>query len=365
MRKILFGGSFDPVHNGHLAIAKKAREALKADKVVFLIAKYPRWKEVGTPFFHRLEMLKIALEGISWAEISLVEYQSDQKINYTCDTVEKIVSSSSDEYFFLIGSDQLQQLDRWKRIDELADKVRFVAIRRPGYPLHEENREKYRVEIIDECVDAISSSAIRDFTSLNCPKRVIDYIGKNDLYYIPKIRSYLSARRFNHSLSVADLAYAIAKQNDLDAGKAYIAGLLHDIGKEIPGEEQKEFMKRNYPLYEKTIPTVLYHQFLSEEIAKKEFRIDDAEILEAIRYHATGNRNMNPYARIVYASDKIEPTRGYDSGELIEAMKSDYALGFVRVLEENIRFLQSKNSSYSNPLTRDCISEYLKRGESK
>ncbi len=362
MRKIVFGGSFDPVHFGHLKIADQARKAVQADKVVFLIAKYPRWKEVGTDFFHRLEMLKIALEGIPWAEISLVEYQSEQTVNYTYDSVVRMLSPSG-ETFFLIGSDQLNQLDRWHRIDELAKKVKIVAVRRPDFPICEANRAKYGVEIVAECADPISSSAIRDLRALNCPKSVIDYIGKNNLYYIPKIRAYLSGKRFNHSMSVADLAYAIGEANGLDAPKAYIAGLLHDIGKEIPEEEQRAFMKREYPLYERTLPKALYHQFLSETIVRDAFGIADPEILEAVCYHATGKAKMNPYARIVYASDKIEPTRGYDSGELIRAMKSDYATGFLRVLEENIRFLEAKKSPYKNPLTQSCIYDYLKRGE--
>lgn len=359
MRKIIFGGSFDPIHNGHLQIAKKAKDILKADKVIFLIAKHPRWKDVKSEDNHRLEMLKIALKGFSWAEISLVEYNSQADVNYTYDSILKIKENDDSKLYFLLGSDQLELLDKWYEIDNLTRLVQLVCISRPNFLINRENLEKYHVELIEEEISPMSSTALRNLNNMDCPKEVLDYIVENKLYFYNTLSSYMTEKRLNHTLSVSSLAYDIAISNHLDGHKAYLSALLHDIGKEIDINLQYQYVKDNYPSLVDSIPRVLYHQFYSEKIARETFKIKDQEILDSIKYHATGRENMGVYEKIVYASDKIEPTRGYDSSSLIEECKKDINTGFIDVLKENIKFFEQTNKSYHNKLTDQCIKYYL------
>lgn len=367
MIKIIFGGSFDPIHNGHLQIAKRALEVLKADKVVFMIAKHPRWKDVKSEDNHRLEMLKIALNKLPWAEISLVEYNSSSKVNYSYESVLKYKENDKSKLFFLLGSDQLELLDKWYEIEKLSSLVQLVCICRPNYPLNQTNIVKYNVLVIEEELSSMSSTSLRNLSNLDCPKEVLDYIVENKLYFYDTLSSYMSKRRLNHTLSVASLAYDIAIENHLEGHKAYLASLLHDIGKEIDYNIQYNYVKDRYPQLVNYIPRQLYHQFMSEKIARETFKISDEEILNAIKYHATGREKMGVYEKIVYASDKIEPTRGYDSSSLIKACKEDINSGFKIVLEENIKFLKETNKSYHNQLTDQCIKYYLKgeKDESK
>ena len=81
------------------------------------------------------------------------------------------------------------------------------------------------------------------------------------MYFINKVRYYISDKRYEHSISVALLAYKIAKNNHLDTSKAFIAGLLHDIGKNVREDIQLKYMTNNYPEYAKVIHKALYHQY--------------------------------------------------------------------------------------------------------
>ena len=163
-----------------------------------------------------------------------------------------------------------------------------------------------------------------------------------------------------HTLSVAKLSYEIAKANNIaDSKKVIIAALLHDIGKEVPMEEQKKIMVDNFSEYLDLHP-VIYHQFVSAYLAEKDFGITDKVILDAIKYHTTSNSNMSDVAIIVYCADKIEPTRGFDSKDLINSMKSSVNTGLVDVLRSNIEYYERKGIDYKNKLQMACIKQYLK-----
>ena len=118
-------------------------------------------------------------------------------------------------------------------------------------------------------------------------------------------------------------------------------------------------MARYFPEYI-SMPEFSYHQFVGAYIAQEEFGIEDVFILDAIKYHATGRALMTNLEKIIYAADKIEPTRGYDSSALIEAMKKDYEKGFIEVLKHNKEYLLGQEKDIHNPLTDECMDYYLK-----
>ena len=359
MKTIIFGGSFDPIHNGHLIIAKTALKAINADKVVFLIAKNPRWKDKRTDDEHRFNMVSLAIRDYPNFEISRLELDSSTSVNYTYETILKYNKNEDEELYFLIGYDQLNQLDKWFEIDKLSKLVRFIVYTRPEYELNKTNLEKYDCILINGELSNMSSTKLRELKEVDAPKEVLNYIIDNELYFIPKIKSYINDKRFKHSVSVANLAYHIALNNSLDGSKAYIAGLLHDIGKYIDFAIQEVVAKKYEGLYYQDIPRVLHHQYMGVELARNEFGIDDEEILDAIKYHATGAPNMSKLAKIIYASDKIDPSRGYYSQDMINECLKDINSGFTYVLSENIKYFKTKNMEYKNPLTIQCINYYL------
>jgi len=130
---ILFGGSFDPVHNGHLAIARTVAKALGATKVVLLPAgANPLKPAPGASNQDRLAMLQLATQDDPLFLVSDIELQRTPP-TYTIDTIETLFEKDTpdEKPRFLIGADSLQDLPRWHRLSDLVDHVRFVVACRP------------------------------------------------------------------------------------------------------------------------------------------------------------------------------------------------------------------------------------------
>lgn len=360
---IIFGGTFDPVHNGHLRIALEASLKLNAD-VVFVPSKSPRWKTPLTAVEHRVKMLKIALKNApAGSSISDYELKSNDPINYSIDTVRYFKNKyPKAKLYFLIGADQVNRFAEWKNAEELSKLATVTFVSRPKYKLDELVVQTYNMLDLSYMNSGdVSSTDFREMKTLDIPHDVLEYIEKNRLYYIGKIASFIPEKRLNHSIQVAKLAMTIAKFNKLEhPEKYYFTGLLHDIGKtpNFSGDEAVEFMKKHFPKYV-NLPKFAYHQFIGAYLAEHEFGIKDKEILDAIKCHCTGDENMSTLAMVVYASDKIEPTREFDSRWLINSCLKDWKQGFLDTLEDNKKYLLSHNKDISNELTDKCFKMYL------
>lgn len=207
---------------------------------------------------------------------------------------------------------------------------------------------------------ALSEEENRSLKRISLSKGLIEYIHEHRLFYIEPLASFLNEKRLLHSESVALLSYDIAKSNSLpDPGKAYIAGLLHDIGKYVGEEESLEMMKENGIKEAGKCPPYAYHQFVGALLAKERFAIEDEEILEAISYHCTGKAKMGAIGEIVYSADKIDPLRHWNSKEYIDACLKDYREGFKKVLAANKEFLERQRARTTR-LSEECYEYYLK-----
>jgi len=365
---ILFGGTFDPVHRGHLRIAREASLRYNAD-VVFLPNKTPRWKTPGASAEDRLAMLRLALEedGSPSFRIDDRELKRPEEVSYSIDTIREYRKKYPRyELYFLMGADEVNLFPKWKDAEEIANTVHLIYSGRPKEAIDPEIVKTYHFESLEfNGSGEVSSSAVRTLHSVDVPSKVLTYIEEHQLYFIPKVHSYLKDKRFHHSLSVAHVAYAIAITNHIpDPGRAYIAGVLHDIGKELPPEKSSAIMKEAYPEYV-DYPAFSWHQFTGAYLAEHDFAISDKSILDAIEYHCTGKAHMAPLLKIIFAADKIEPTRGYDSSALIKACLKDYYVGFLKVIQENAKFLDAKGGKDSTELSRECYEEYLSQEKAK
>ena len=133
MRLGLFGGTFDPVHVGHLILAEACREACALDRVWFVVAGTPPHKPSGrTPVADRLEMVRIAVAGHPAFEVSEIEAHASGP-NYSFETVEAIHGERpDDELFFLIGADSLADFPTWRHPERIAELATIVVVNRPG-----------------------------------------------------------------------------------------------------------------------------------------------------------------------------------------------------------------------------------------
>jgi len=211
----ILGGTFDPVHDGHLAIAGRAEEALSLDLVIFIPAADPPHKKgTNASYGHRVAMLEAALASVyeynktNKFEISLLEAERAAP-SYTVDTLIELKKRLGEQhYFFIIGADALVELHLWYRYQKLPDLTDFIVVARPGISTQEINlaisrlpgpfifnesqqqwRRKDGAEIVylsDVC-KSISSSTIRMQLAQGqrpdtVDRRVLDYIIDHKLY---------------------------------------------------------------------------------------------------------------------------------------------------------------------------------------
>jgi nicotinate-nucleotide adenylyltransferase len=134
LRLGILGGTFDPVHRGHLLLAAAARDELELDKVLFLPAGQP-WRKADRPITsaeHRLAMLRLALQGEETFEIALLELEREGP-SYAADTLEALRRDRpNDELFFVLGEDALVDLPNWARPGRILELVVLVVVRRAG-----------------------------------------------------------------------------------------------------------------------------------------------------------------------------------------------------------------------------------------
>ena len=135
----ILGGTFNPIHIGHLILAEEVREKLKLDKVIFVPTSLAPHKDNSdiAPAHARLAMITLAIKGNRYFLASDIEIKRDG-CSYTIDTMKEFKKLyPQDELYFIIGSDLLKYLDDWKDLQEIIKMVRFIVATRPGYPLEE------------------------------------------------------------------------------------------------------------------------------------------------------------------------------------------------------------------------------------
>ncbi len=326
LKPLYFFGDFDPINQGLLELARKEHERT-GRPIVFAPLPAEKMDEHDADDEDRVLMLKIALEGESDFSLDLSYLQKDP-------------------------------LEL-----ELEQILGYPANRRPFMSLEdcfERNSTRLDPDVVRYKKVAPQESACRKGQAFIAIDGVRDYIEKNHLYYVGKLGEALkSEHRLEHSLSVARLSYEIALSNAYPSpGEAYLAGLFHDIGKHCSKEKTLQIMKKCFPAF-LDYPEWSYHQFVGMWIAFDELKLANLHIFDAIFSHATGAKNMSSLAKIVYAADKIDPLRGYDSAWMIEECKKDLDKGFLTVLEENRKYLTGKGYKVDNPMTKECFEYYL------
>lgn len=183
----ILGGTFNPIHIGHLILAEEAREKLNLERIIFIPAYLPPHKDNSdiAPPSDRYKMIKLAIIANRNFLVSDIEIRRDGR-SYTIDTIRELKKMyPPDELYFITGSDLLKYLDEWKDLHEIIKMVNFVVATRPGYPL--EKIPSYIQTVAIRAVD-VSAFQIRQAIKENrsfrylVPDLVFKYINKRKLY---------------------------------------------------------------------------------------------------------------------------------------------------------------------------------------
>jgi nicotinate-nucleotide adenylyltransferase len=185
------GGTFDPIHHGHLVAASEAATRFSLDEVVFAPTGQP-WQKQDTdvsPAEHRYLMTVIATASNPRFTVSRVDLERPGP-TYTIETLRDLRAQrgAGAELFFITGADALAQILTWKDSDELFELAHFIGVTRPGHALSGDGLPADRVSLLEVPAMAISSSAVRARVREGepvwylVPDGVVQYIGKYDLY---------------------------------------------------------------------------------------------------------------------------------------------------------------------------------------
>jgi nicotinate-nucleotide adenylyltransferase len=385
MRTGIFGGTFDPPHNGHVAALREFAERCRLDRVFVIPTGVPPHKNSGTTSDKdRLEMSKIAFSGIQGAMLCDYEIKKGGK-SYTVETLEWLKEKfPGDSLVLYTGSDMFLSLHTWYKPERILALCSVAAFTRTGDDtdalLKQADflKEKYgaKTEVYPFSPEVISSSSVRSLLETGgdfyayVPKGVAEYIETRslygfDVYPIKKtLRERLSEKRFSHSLGVAKTAKKLASLYGADGKKAEIAGLLHDITKNLGPEEQIRFCKENgIELTEDDInsPQVI-HAVTGAWFIKNRLGITDADIVSAARYHTTGRKGITLLEKIIYVSDFTEPTRDYSDVDYYRELS---LRDLDRALFEGMRWIIEDKRKKGEPVHKDTLEmydEYIKNG---
>ena len=331
MKILIYGGTFDPVHNGHLKLFSSAIKEIKPDLCYVFVAYNSPYKEVSqTPYILRKEMAKQVFTPIHKNIIfDDFEYKKHRKV-YTCETVKYIKQKyPKAEIFILVGTDCAATLNTWKNAEYNFKNATFVIGLRPDYKAV---KPKFKAHILKGTFPKISSSALRLQIMLNgkTPKTILPAVAKiinNNLLYTLHIhkwlKEHLKAPRFNHVLAVAREAGALAQIYGIDAEQAALAGLLHDAGKTLTKDQMVAYAKKHklkikgFEELSKNAPALL-HADISAHIANKQFAVKDGAVLRAISRHTLGGQNMSTFDKILMVSDMCAKGRRPQDIKLIK-----------------------------------------------
>ena len=188
LRLGVMGGTFDPIHNGHLVAANEAAHAFDLDQVIFVPTGVPWQKQEITDAKHRFAMTLLAIAGNPKFKISSVDIDRDGP-TYTIDTLQDLHQQHPNaELFFITGADSLSQIDTWKGHDQLWSLAKFVGVTRPGHELKMPNSPAGAVALLEIPALAISSTDIRARVKAGkpveylLPEPVIEYLHDHKLY---------------------------------------------------------------------------------------------------------------------------------------------------------------------------------------
>lgn len=361
MSVLIFGGSFDPPHFGHLHLLTSALRTLRPC-VTYLLPAY-RSPLKGWPAAspeHRLRLTRLLVQALPapWRRRTSVHpFEIDRgRTTYTYQAVRFFQRRHpSEQLWFLAGSDALASLSRWRRSHELLGALRWVIGRRPGTGIPEIRPD--RRMILRRTPPDISSTSLRvrlltgSAAARASPARVLSYVRRHGLYGLGprrRLRKSLSPKRYRHSLCVARLAADLAARNGLDAEAAALAGLFHDCGRRfdlrgmvryastasLPVPHLKSTME-NAPL--------LLHAHISADLARKRWAIRDSGVLSAIRNHTLGKTGMPLLDRVLYIADIASQDRGFpEAGDLRRLARADLGAAFLEAVRTKQRTVLSQ-----------------------
>lgn len=378
----IMGGTLDPVHEGHLRMARCALSQAHLSRVLMLPSGNPPHKPHITSAEDRWRMLVAACAGEEGLEPCREELDRSGVI-FTVDTLSILREKyPRAELFYLIGADTLMELKNWREYGRVLRLTKFLVCPRSSrYTADELSRERDRLTVLggDVCwldmdVLDVSSTAVRQAIAAgqaapHLSPVVQEYAEVCGLYgaspRIPQARAWLeklftalSAKRFAHTLGVAATARRLALIHGLDADKAEAAALLHDCAKCMPLADMQRIARKNRLTEDESLLAsgALLHSVAGAHVAHTDYGVDDPVLLNAIRRHTTGAPGMTKLDMAVWLADAIEPTREDYPGlaQLRTLAEVSLEKAILSSMESTLAYVRKRGKSV-HPATMETV----------
>lgn len=349
LRLGLMGGTFDPLHVGHIACAQAAYEACGLDAVAFVPAGDPHFKQGRTLASgeQRLAWCQEALAGFPHFAAGGIEVHREG-VTYTVDTLREIHAeleakgAGGVELFFIMGSDSAASLPRWREASSLAKLARYVAVSRPGQSLGEDLRAQlaeagFAVDYVETLCCDVSSTDIRARLAVGesvaglVPEVIRMSVERCPVYCggardalsqeffdarLEELKPRVSEKRLLHVMGVVKAAEELAHAYGVDVAKARLAALLHDWDKGYGDEEMRArvaelgMLENVDPWVLERMPYVLHGQTAACALAR-EFPQIPHDVIAAVDKHTVAAEEMSDLDKVLYIADAIEEGRKF------------------------------------------------------
>lgn len=391
----ILGGTFDPIHNGHLMIAEAAMKEYGLSEIYLIPTGISYMKKDVTDSYFRYEMTKLAATETEGFVVSDIEIKREGN-TYTCDTIQFFKDTYPNaQIYFIFGTDSLFSIEKWRNSQYIFDNCSLLCATRIEDDTEEgtefaekekarELREQYNADIsFIHCSPMdVSSTAIRKYRKshtnicpdfLPIPYKVADYIYRHDLYddktekIHHKLKENLKPKRFIHTMGVVDTATKLAIKWGCNLESARLAALLHDCAKYIDEDEKMSLCAKYNVIItevERRNPELL-HAKTGALLAYESYNIHNKEVLSAIYYHTTGKPSMNLTEQIIFVSDYIEPGRQHSEKlpYYRQLAMDDLNKVTAHILKDTLEYLETKKSKKNmeiDPMTHETFEYYKK-----
>ncbi|MDR1177859.1 MAG: nicotinate (nicotinamide) nucleotide adenylyltransferase [Spirochaetaceae bacterium] len=390
MRLAILGGSFNPIHIGHLLLADAVLSSLSYDRIMLIPAFQSPLKDEsrGAGPRDRLDMLLASVTADPRFGVDDCELRREG-ISYTIDTVEDIARRYRPDGRpgLILGDDLAANFHRWKGAEELASRTDIIVAHRTS---REELPFPYAHTRLDNPIIEVSSGSVREKIQGGqgweylVPPGARFIIQDRALYGVQRAADeegfwstafrlegelvhLVNFRRFIHSRNTALMARDLALAYGLAPDKAYLAGISHDICKGFPPGEIRRMALRDgkgLSRLERKNPALL-HGRAGAVYLQERCQLTDSGVLEAVAVHTTGSEYMGPLARVLYIADKLEWGRE-NAGDLRSLLDRrplpDLDEFFTSVLNDSVAYLDSREITVSGS-TRRLLARMGKKGK--
>jgi nicotinate-nucleotide adenylyltransferase len=378
----VLGGSFNPVHVGHLFVAESVLSGLGYDRIILIPAHESPFKPEARMVSpeDRLDMLAASIPADPRLTIDDCEIRREG-ISYTVDTLKDIAGRYKPEGKpgLVLGDDLAADFLRWKRAAEILEMADIIIARRVSaepapvsYPHRSlandiinissgmvreriRNQENWRYLVSAGARSIIEDRRLYGFTPPEGVPGEAFPGGELTARIEAEVRLRVGPARFLHSRNTALLAWDLCRRFGLDPAMGYLAGISHDICKSMAEEELFALVRLDgQPVSAlERKKTSLLHARAGAVLLQERFGIHNREILEAVRLHTVADVGMGPLAKVVYIADKIEISREHVDPSLRDLSRTAGLDSlFEAVLDDTVAYLRSRKLDLSEGTLR-------------